>query len=258
MLDAKEQLKTPHGKYLYCIIKGNVPPDRFQLKGVEGKNAYALNHGDLACLMSDASNQYYPLWREHIIAHQKPIEEVMKYYAVLPFSFSTIADTEDQIREEILAKRSSELQELFQKFDGKTEMDVKAFWPDMKPVFQDIAEQSQELKRLKNNSRLSYQQHIAAGELVKKLIEQKKKTRAEKILNIMKEYAADVKELQCVGEAMVFDAAFLIKKERENEFAKHLARTARYFSDMKFRYSGPFPLYNFANLKIHLASYVPH
>ena len=239
------------GKYLHCIIKGKVPKDRFKLAGLEGNAAYVVTQGNLSCLVSDTSCDHYPLWREHIIAHQKPIEEVMKHYDVLPFSFSNIANTEDQIKK-ILKERRTEFEELLQKFKGKTEVGLKAFWPNMRIIFQEIAKNS-ELQRLKKrSSALTYQQQIAVGELVGKLLEKRKKEEAQNIIKAVSDLAEDLKEQQLFGENMILNTAFLIKKGRENEFARQVKIFAQSFPNTKLNCSGPFPLYNFVGLKISL------
>ena len=240
------------GKYLHCIIKGKVPDNRFNIKGLEGNDVYIVKQGNLSCLVSDTSCDHYPLWREHIMAHQRPIEEAMKHYDVLPFSFSNIADTEDQIKEKVLKERKNELEELFQKFSGKTEVGLKALWKDLPLIFQEIANKSPELQRLKKRPpRFTYQQQIAVGELVAKLLEKKKKEETQNIIKAISDLAEDFKEQQLFGENMILNAAFLIKKGRENEFARRMGIAAHNFPNTKLTCSGPFPLYNFVGLKIN-------
>ena len=237
------------GKYLHCIIKGKVPKDRFKLAGLEGNVTYVVNQGNLSCLVSDTSCDHYPLWREHIIAHQKPIEEVMKHYDVLPFSFSNIANTEDQIKK-ILQEREDEFEELLQKFQGKTEVGLKAFWPNMQIIFQEIAK-NPELQRLKKiPSHLTYHQKIAAGEFIQKLLEKRRKEEAQDIIKAVRDLAEDFKEQQLFGENMILNAAFLIKKGEEDEFSRRMGILADSFPNTKLNCSGPFPLYNFVSLKI--------
>lgn len=240
-------------KYLHCIISDKVPEGRFKLEGLEGNVAYVINEGNLSCLVSDTLCDHYPLWREHILAHQKPIEEVMKHYDVLPFSFSNIANTEDDIKRKILKERKDEFEELFQKYKGKTEVGLKAFWPNMQVIFQEIAVKSPELQRLKKRrSALTYQQQIAVGELVGRLLEKRKKEEAQNITKAVSDLAEDFKEQQLFGENMILNAAFLIKRGREDEFARRVGTLAYSFPNTKLSCSGPFPLYNFVGLKISL------
>lgn len=256
------------GKYLHCIIKGKVSKNRFSakgavpasgtgsasggnLKGLEGNAAYIVTQGNLSCLVSNTSCDHYPLRREHIVSHQRPIEEAMKHYDVLPFSFSNIASTEDQIKEKILQERKGEIEELFQKFKGKTEVGLKALWPDMRMIFQEIAK-NPELQRFKKGSRLTYQQQIAAGELVGKLLEKRKKEEAQNIIKAVSDLTEDLKEQRLFGENMILNSAFLIKKGRENDFARKVGILASSFPNAKLICSGPFPLYNFVGLKISI------
>jgi len=240
-------------KYLHCVINGKVPKNRFNnLKGMEEKAVHTVCHGNLSCLVSDTACDHYPLWREHIIGHQRPIEEAMKCYDVLPFSFSNIANTEAQVEEKILKERSSEFERLFQEFGGKTEVGLKALWPDMKSVFQKINEKSPELQRLKKNHCLTYQQKIFAGELVGKLLKEKKEEEARIMLEAVEGLSEDFKEAQLIGENMILNAAFLIKKDQKKPFDQKIGKLEKKRKDIKFCYSGPFPLYNFVNLEIHL------
>ena len=180
---------------------------------MEGNAAYVINQGNLSCLVSDTACDHYPLWREHIIAHQKPIEEAMKHYDVLPFSFSNIANGENQIKK-ILKERKDEFGALFQKFKSKTEVGLKAFWPNMQIIFQEIAAKSPELQRLKKAQPLSYQRQIAAGELVMKLLEKRKKEEAQNITRAVSNLAEDCKEQQLFGENMILNAFIFNKKGR--------------------------------------------
>jgi len=240
-------------KYLHCVINGKVSQNRFNnLKGMEGKVVHAISHGNLSCLVSDTACDHYPLWREHIVGHQGPIEEAMKCYDVLPFSFSNIANTEEQVKEKILKERSFEFERLFQEFGGKTEVGLKALWPDMKSVFQEINKKSPELQRLKKNHCLTYQQKIFAGELVGKLLKEKKEEEARIMLEAAEGLSEDFKESQLIGENMILNAAFLIKKDQKKMFDQKIGKLEKKHKDIKFRYSGPFPLYNFVNLEIHL------
>ena len=139
-----------------------------------------VNQGNLSCLVSDTLRGHYPLWREHIITHQKPIEEVMKYYDVLPFSFSNIANTEDQIKEKLLKERKDELENLFQKFKGRVEVGLKAFWPDMQVIFQEIAKKSRTSTIKKGITSFDLSAADSCGRTGRKIVREKKERRSRK------------------------------------------------------------------------------
>lgn len=239
-------------KYLYCVIKGKIPENKFRLKGLEKKEVRIINSGELSCAVSDTAQLKYPLWREHIIAHQGPLEELMEHYDILPFSFSNIADSEEQVKQKVLKSMGKELEDLFQLFKGKTELGLKAVWLDMSLVFREIAENSAELQRLKKIPNLNYKQQMAAGELVKKILNEKKEKTRKKILETFKPLAEDSKELQLFGDNMILNVSFLIKKKGEKDFYKKVAELVQEFPNIRFYYSGPFPLYNFVSLKLSI------
>lgn len=240
------------GKYLYCVIRGRVPKNKFRLGGLDGENIRLIYNRELSCAISNTDKSDYPLWREHILAHQKPIEEIMRHYDVLPFGFSNIAGSEQEIKQKILKARSKELEGLFQKFKGKTELGLKAIWLDMKSVFQEIAQSSSELQRLKRAPKLTYRQQMAAGELIKKLLDEKREKAKKKLLEAFRPLAEDFKELQVLGENMILNTAFLMKKGKVTDFYQKAAELAKESPLIQLRYSGPFPLYNFINLRLHV------
>jgi hypothetical protein len=56
-----------------------------------------------------------------------------------------------------------------------------------------------------------------------------------------------------IGDKMILNAAFLIQKEREAEFDAAVNRVAQKFGDrLNFKYTGPWPPYNFVNIRLKL------
>ena len=56
-----------------------------------------------------------------------------------------------------------------------------------------------------------------------------------------------------IGDKMIMNAAFLIQREREAEFDAAVNRVARNFGDrLNFKYTGPWPPYNFVNIRLKL------
>ena len=57
---------------------------------------------DLAAVVSDVPGLRIDLKRENLLDHQRVLEEVLRRSDVLPFSFGTVADSDDEIREVLL------------------------------------------------------------------------------------------------------------------------------------------------------------
>lgn len=240
------------GKYLYCIIRGS-KPQKFWIDGIEGKEVYSVTQGKLAGVVSDSEIKEYFLTRENLLTHQKVIEEVSKQYSAIPISFGTVAKNSEELKEKILKPKAKELQDLLESMEGKIELGLKALWIDTKSIFREIAENSPTIQNLKKSKNTSYQQKIAAGELVGKLFEEKRETEKKQILEHLIRIAEDLKENKILGEDMILNAAFLVKKTNEKEFDKKMNDLGEKFDGrIKFMYVGPLPPFNFVELRLKM------
>lgn len=241
-----------NGKYLYCIIKGS-KPKKFEVKGVGGKDVYAISEGKLSAVVSDSEIKEYFIIREDLMSHQKVIEGVFAKCNLLPVSFGTVAKDSEEIKEKILKPRAAEFLTTLGKTEGKVELGLKAIWTDMRPVFREIAESSA-IKSFKRSGRaklLGYQDKISAGKLVSELLDRKRESEKENILEPIKKIADDVKENRIFGEDMILNAAFLIGKNKEKEFDKAVKALGKKFDQrIKFIYVGPLPPFNFVKFSL--------
>ena len=56
-----------------------------------------------------------------------------------------------------------------------------------------------------------------------------------------------------IGDKMIMNAAFLIDREKETDFDEAVNKIARKFGDrLNFKYTGPWPPYNFVNIRLKL------
>ena len=56
-----------------------------------------------------------------------------------------------------------------------------------------------------------------------------------------------------IGDRMILNAAFLVDRAREQSFDECVKETSRKYEDqLTFKYSGPWPPYNFVNIKLKL------
>ncbi|MDP2934435.1 MAG: GvpL/GvpF family gas vesicle protein [bacterium] len=249
------------GKYLYCLIsaptgvashrtKGGETKE-FEIKGIEGKTVYTIPEGRLSAVVSDSEIKEYLATRENIITHQKVLEEILKEYDLLPVSFGTVVASSEELKQKILKPKAKELQGLLQKIEGKIELSLKVLWLDMNSVFQEIAESSQTIQKLKKSKNLGYQNRILAGELVNKLLDEKREKEKEEILKPLKKIADDFKENKLLGDSMILNVAFLVKKTKEKEFDKKVNNVGGKFDGrIKFLYVGPMPPFNFVELHL--------
>lgn len=252
-------------KYLYCIIGrgeerafGDVAP-----MGGDTGCVYTASHQGLAVVVSDVeSEEQYDATRAHMLVHQRVQERVMEEMTVLPVRFGTVAEGTssntpvDDIRR-LLAKRSEEFEKLLREMEAKVEMGLKALWRDEAAIYQEILAENAAIRSLRDAvadkpPAVARFQGIPLGEMVKKALEQKKEREAEGLLASLRPLAYRTKEGAILLDRMVVNAAFLVEKQREEEFDQAMERLEREHGQrVAFRYVGPVPPYNFVNIVVH-------
>lgn len=240
-------------KFLYCIIKEK-EFKRFEIKGINGKEVYTIPYDGLAAVVSDSEIKKYFITRENLLTYQKVLEETLKEYDVLPIKFGTVAQSGEEIKERLLKSRSKEFQRLLAKIEGKIEFNLKAMWQDISGIFQEIVKENaeiQELKRAAQKKPVRQIEAITIGRMVAQVLEKKKEQEAEFILRNFQPLVEDIKENKLLGDQMILNAAFLVKRPKEKEFDRVINKLGnKYESRIKLIYVGPLPAFNFVELRM--------
>ena len=246
------------GKYIYAIINAKEPTG-FESVGIGGRGdkVYTIHYDDLAAVVSPSPVVKYPVMRDHVMAHQKVLEEVLQRYTLLPVRFCTIANEEEAIIERVLKGRYSEFIDLLREMEGKIEHGVRAFWTDMNAIFLEIIEKNKEIKVLKEallsekSEQRKYAGSIKVGQMVKKALEEKKKKEADELLEILRALSLDYRENRVLGDMNLLNAAFLIAKERDQEFDRKIEELEKVYGERKkLKYIGPVPPCNFVEVRV--------
>lgn len=245
--------RTGEGIYLYCII-GTGEAVNFGDIGIGGRGDAVTTAGyeDISAVISKSNERKYSLSRENLLSHQRVIERVMKDYTVLPVRFSTIADNIEGIHE-VLRKRYEEFKNLLRDMDNKIELGIKAVWKDMDAVFQEILQEDEEIKRLRDRTAVmpTYGDRINLGKMVQAGLKSKKETEADKMMSSLKTISVDTRDNQVYGDNMVLNAAFLVDMARIKEFDTMVQTIdADYRARMRLKYVGPVPPFNFVNIVV--------
>ena len=245
------------GKYIYCIIEtATAVAKTFGSQGIGGRGdeLYTVCFNDIAAVVSNSPILRYKVSRENTLAHEKAIEEVMKEYTVLPVRFATITEDEDKVKK-ILEKEYGKFKDLLNKMKDKKELGLKAiFHEDI--IYKDILEKYKEIRILKEKvatlpSEKTYFKRAEIGEMVEAALQKEKEIYKKDILNTLSALAAEVKINNSYWELMIINAAFLVENYKEAEFDQKVNEfEAKYSSNIKFKYIGKVPPFNFVNLVI--------
>jgi len=227
------------------------PPLR--VPGIGGRSAVrTIVLGDLAAVVSDVPGVDIGLRRENLLDHQRVLEEVLRRSDVLPFSFGTVAGSDEEVRDVLLRDGYDSLLDQLGYVQGCVELEVKVFWEQQR-LFQEIAQENDEVRALRDAIAeapdVTSAEKLTLGQLTEAEIEIKSAWEADGVLDILEQHAVDLLVSPNLNETMLLNAAFLVAREQEGEFDGAVfglgeAQAVR----LIFNYVGPLPPYSFINL----------
>jgi len=243
------------GKYIYCVI-GADEARNFGPIGVGGRGdiVSTIGYQGMSAVISNSPMTKYEVSKENLVAHEKVIEKVMQDYTALPMRAFTVASSAEEVRS-FLRKNYTGLKGLLKDMDNKIELGVKAYWKDMKVIFQEIVDENDKVRRLREKIAVKPQgqgpEKIRLGEMVASVLKAKKDKEGEELTRSLKKVAHDFCFSETRGDEMIINAAFLVDRGREKEFDTLVDELDRkYRQRIKFTYVGPAPPYNFVSLMI--------
>lgn len=244
-------------KYVYGIIQAD-QRSAFETPGVGGSSAYTIAQDGLGCLLSDyRGREFAALSKEELVrcllAHQAVVEKAMERHAVLPVKFGTILSDDDEVRAFISQGRRRLASSLTQ-IQDKVEMEVAATW-DTATVLREVAEQDDIIHAraaiASTPSSGSFQDRVRLGQIVKEALEERRRSYRERILALLGPVALDLHPNILVSDQMVMNVAFLLLKDRQQEFDDRVKQLNDSFDDrIDFRIIGPLPPYSFATVEV--------
>jgi len=253
-----ESATTPDagGKYVYCIIRHEEPRD-FGDIGIGGSSrVYTVHHRDLAAVVSDTPIVIYDPTRENVLAHEFVNETVMREFTVIPMSFGTVFRSESDVGE-LLRSTYDAFTDVLDKMQDKIEFGVQIRW-DRDKVVASIEEENDEIRRLKdeitrNAASSTYFARMQLGRLIESALEDCAGRYVATVHDELKRASVASRSNKVIGDRMILNAAFLVNRADEAAFdaaVKELSR--RYEQLLTFKYTGPWPPYNFVNIKLKL------
>jgi len=244
------------GKYVYCIIRLDDPRDFGEI-GIGGSSrVYTVHHNDLAAVVSDTPIVIYDPTRENVLAHEFVNETVMREFTVIPMSFGTVFRSEDDVGE-LLRSTYQAFTDVLDKMQDKIEFGVKILW-DRERVIANIEQENDEIRRLKdeitrNAASSTYFARMQLGRLIEAAMEEAGNRYVSDVHEQLKHVSVASRSNKVIGDRMILNAAFLVDRAHEKAFddaVKELSR--RYENLLTFKYTGPWPPYNFVNIKLKL------
>jgi hypothetical protein len=255
---AMDTILSQPATYVYGIAAAESfanghPPLR--VPGIGGRSApvRTIAFEDLVAVVSDVPGSHFDLTRQNLVEHQRVLDEVLRRCDVLPFSFGTVAGSDEEVRELLLRDGFDALHEQLEYVRGCVELELKTFW-EQERLFAEIAQESDEVRDLRDTIPMLPNEdaavaRIALGQLTEAEIEQKSAWEADGVLGILEQHAVDVLVNPNLSETMLLNASFLVERAREADFdAAVLGIAEAHRGRLIFNYVGPLPPYSFINL----------
>jgi len=249
--------RPSEGRYVYGVIevKDSTSFGRIGIGG-GGDLVYTVHHNDIAAVVSKTALFIFDPTRENALAHEHVIETVMKTHTIIPMSFGTIFRTDDDIRE-VLRSIYSSLKDVLKQMAGKLEFGLKVTW-DRDKVIEELKRDDEEIHRFhqeitRKHLQSTYFARMQLGRMIDKSLVERSGANVREIYDALRSVCVASRDNKPIGDKMIMNAAFLIQKDREAEFDAAVNRIAKKFGDrLNFKYTGPWPPYNFVNIRLKL------
>ncbi len=235
--------------YIYGIIDSS---DRINepIYGLDGACVYNISYCDIGGVVSELSEQLQNVTKNSVLAHEEVIERLMGHFTVLPVKFDTVFDGRDCVLS-MMQSYYRHFKDNLNRLRDKFEFGVKVIWPADKIK-----------KRIRNSHKKNeHEMPIPDGSSNKKFMRKKLEKyrineefekKANKFINVMdiffSKFAVEKTLKKLKTENLLLDAAYLVEKDRQDDFKEAFEHVKSSQPDFKYLFSGPWPAYNFVIL----------
>jgi hypothetical protein len=243
------------GKYVYCIIKTETPLGFGPLGiGAEPAETHTVNFRDIAAVVSRTPMVVQDPTRDNVLAHQRVNETVMQKHTVIPMSFGTVFKTDDDIIE-LLRSAYDAFIDVLNKMQDKFEFGLKVLW-DRDQIIREIEEEDEDIRRLKSEissqKGSTYFARMQYGRLIDAALQARSERYVAEIFHGLRDVSVASRANKPIGDRMIMNAAFLVGRETEQAFDARVKEIGQRYDKLTFKYTGPWPPYNFVNIRLKL------
>jgi hypothetical protein len=129
---------------------------------------------------------------------------------------------------------------------------------DRERVIAELEEESEEIRNLKEQitsrgAGSTYFARMQLGRLVETALAEKSDAYVREIYDALRDCATASRHNKPIGDKMILNAAFLVARGSAAAFDQKVQEIAqRYDGKLRFLYTGPWPPYNFVNIRLKL------
>lgn len=254
---AKRAPEAPssRGKYVYCVIHSDGALSFGPVGiGVESPEVHTVRYKDIAAVVSDTPLEAYEPTRANVLAHERVNETVMREHTVIPMSFGTVFKTSDDILE-LLRSAYDAFKDVLVKMEDKLEFGLKVLW-DRDLIVRELESEDEDIRRLKteitSQKGSTYFARMQYGRLVDASLQARSERYVLEIFEALRPVSVASRANRPIGDRMIMNAAFLVQRDREQAFDEIVKKIGAKYDMLTFKYTGPWPPYNFVNIRLKL------
>jgi hypothetical protein len=246
---------STRGKYVYCIVQATEPLKFGNIGlGAEPAEVHTVHYKDIAAVVSDTPIEVPDATRESVLAHERVNENVMRTHTVIPMSFGTVFKTPQDIVE-LLRGAYDAFTDVLHKMQDKLEFGLKLLW-DRDVAVREVEKEDEEVRRLKNEiasqKGSTYFARMQYGRLLDAALQSRSERYVNEIVSQLRDVSVAYRANKPIGDKMIMNAAFLVSRDQEGDFDARVKELGARYDKLTFRYTGPWPPYNFVNIRLKL------
>ena len=243
------------GKYVYCVIRSERPLSFGAVGiGTDPADVHTVNYKDIAAVVSDTPIAVHEPTRANVLAHERVNETVMRDHTVIPMSFGTVFKTRDDIHE-LLRSAYEAFKDVLLKMEDKLEFGLKVLW-DRDLIIKELETDNEDIRRLKSEitsqKGSTYFARMQYGRLVDAALQSRSERYVHEIFEALRPVSVASRANRPIGDRMIMNAAFLVQRDREAAFDAIVKQIGAKQNQLTFKYTGPWPPYNFVNIRLKL------
>jgi hypothetical protein len=243
------------GRYVYCIVQSEGPLSFGPVGiGSEPADVHTVHYRDIAAVVSNTPMVVQDPTRDNVLAHQRVNETVMRQHTVIPMSFGTVFKTDDDIIE-LLRSAYDAFRDVLMKMQDKFEFGLKVLW-DREQIIREIEEEDEDIRRLKgeisSQKGSTYFARMQYGRMIDAALQARSEHYVTEIFEALRHVSVASRSNKPIGDRMIMNAAFLVAREAEEDFDARVKEVGVRYDKLTFKYTGPWPPYNFVNIRLKL------
>jgi hypothetical protein len=243
------------GKYVYCVVHSEKPLTFGPIGiGIDPTEVHTVGFRDIAAVVSDTPIELHEPTRQNVLAHERVNETVMQNHTVIPMSFGTVFKTREDILQ-LLRSAYDAFKDVLVKMEDKLEYGLKVLW-DHERVVEALERENEDIRRLKaeisSQHGSTYFARMQYGRLVDAALQARSEHFVQAIFDELRPVAVASRANRPIGDKMIMNAAFLVRRDKEPDFDAAVKGIGAKYEHLTFKYTGPWPPYNFVNIRLKL------